>query len=170
MKRLRRRQYDPVIIEMTIGLVLCPFTALYRSFLGRCTLTNRTVGTIWWALSCWCRGFCHRTESDLFLFLSSEATGSWSPFPLIVSRDSFSLWIWARLQNARSTSNFNGCHYIFLIYHYITIYDCVPHFCDLSALVGCWSSVFIRRIIYKFLNKCPFDCTAVAVSGKVDRS
>ena len=47
---------------------------------------------------------------------------------------------------------------------------CVPHFYDLSALVGCWSSVSIRRIIYKFLNVCPFDYTAVAVSGKVERS
>ena len=36
-----------------------------------------------------------------------------------------------------------------------------------STLVGCWSSVYIRMIIYKFLNVCPFDYTAVAVSGKV---
>ena len=48
---LRRRQYDPEIIEKTIGLVLGPFTALYRSFLKRCTLTNKAVGTIWRALS-----------------------------------------------------------------------------------------------------------------------
>ena len=46
LKRLRRRQYDPAIIERTIGLVLGPFTALYRSFLKRCTLTNKAVGTI----------------------------------------------------------------------------------------------------------------------------
>ena len=46
VKRLRRRQYDPEIIERTIGLVLGPFTALYRSFLMRCTLTNKAVGTI----------------------------------------------------------------------------------------------------------------------------
>ena len=59
---------------------------------------------------------------------------------------------------------------IFLIYFYITIYVCVSHFYDLSALVGCWSSVSIRRIIYKFLSVCPFDYTAVAVSGKVERS
>ena len=51
VKRLRRRQYDPAIIERTIGLVLGPFTALYRSFLKRCTLTNTAVGTIWRALS-----------------------------------------------------------------------------------------------------------------------
>ena len=42
------------------------------------------------------------------------------------------------------------------------------NFYGLSALVGCWSSVFIRRIIYKFLNMCPFDYTAFAVSGKVE--
>ena len=46
VKRLRRRQYDPVIIERTVCLVLGPFTALYRSFLKRCTLTNKMVGTI----------------------------------------------------------------------------------------------------------------------------
>ena len=34
-------------------------------------------------------------------------------------------------------------------------------------MVGCWSSVYIGRIIYIFLNVCPFDYTAVAVSGKV---
>ena len=44
VKRLRRRQYDPAIIERTIGLVLGPFTALYRSFLKRCTLTTRRLG------------------------------------------------------------------------------------------------------------------------------
>ena len=42
------------------------------------------------------------------------------------------------------------------------MFDCWP-----SALVGYWSSAFVRRIIYKFLNVCPFDYTAFAVSGKV---
>ena len=51
VKRFRRRQYYQVVIERTIGLVLGPFTALYRSFLKRCTLTNKAVGTIWRALS-----------------------------------------------------------------------------------------------------------------------
>ena len=41
VKCLRCRQYDPAIIERTIGLVLGPFTALLRSFLKRCTLTNK---------------------------------------------------------------------------------------------------------------------------------
>ena len=51
VKRLRRRQYDPSIIETTIGLVLGPCTALCRLFLKHCTLTNKAVGTIWRALS-----------------------------------------------------------------------------------------------------------------------
>ena len=51
---------------------------------------------------------------------------------------------------------------------YITIY-LWQHFYDLSALVGCWSSVSIGKIIYKFLNVFHFDYTAVAVSGKVVR-
>ena len=51
IKRLRRRQYDPLIIERTIGFVLGPSTALYRPFLEHCTLTNKAVWTIWRALS-----------------------------------------------------------------------------------------------------------------------
>ena len=47
VKRLRRRKYNPLIIERTICLVLGPSTALYRSFLKHCTLTNKAVGTIW---------------------------------------------------------------------------------------------------------------------------
>ena len=43
--RRRRFQYDPAIIERTKGLVLA-FTALYRSFLKQCTLTNKAMGTI----------------------------------------------------------------------------------------------------------------------------
>ena len=46
VKRLRRRQYDPLIIETTIGIVLGPCTALCRLFLKHCTLTNKAVGTI----------------------------------------------------------------------------------------------------------------------------
>ena len=46
VKRLQRRQYDPAIINMTIGLVLGPFTALLRSFLKHCTLTINPVVTI----------------------------------------------------------------------------------------------------------------------------
>ena len=34
------------LLNWTIGLVLGPFTGLYRSFLKRCSLTNKAVGTI----------------------------------------------------------------------------------------------------------------------------
>ena len=37
----------------------------------------------------------------------------------------------------------------------------------LSALDGCWSSVFIKRIIYKFLNVRSFDYTASVINVKV---
>ena len=51
VKPLRRRQYDPLVIDKTIGLVLGLSTALYRPFLKHCTLTNKAVGTILRALS-----------------------------------------------------------------------------------------------------------------------
>ena len=51
VKRLRRRQYDPLIIERTIGRVLGPCTALYKPFLKHCTLTYKAVRTIWQVLS-----------------------------------------------------------------------------------------------------------------------
>ena len=57
--------------------------------------------------------------------------------------------------------------YIFLLYHiYHLCFTCID-FYDLSAWGGCWFDVYIRRFIYKFLNVCPFDYTAVAGSGKV---
>ena len=57
--------------------------------------------------------------------------------------------------------------YIILLYHiYHLCFTCID-FYDLSALGGCWFVVYIRRFIYKFLNVCPFDYTAVAGSGKV---
>ena len=39
-------------------------------------------------------------------------------------------------------------------------------FYDLSALVDCWSSFSIRRIIYNFFNVCPFDNMAVVLVSK----
>ena len=70
VKRLRRRQYDPLIIERTIGLVLGTSTTLYGPFLDHCTLTNKAVGFYITGLVQTC----------------SEATRSWSSSPLIVSR------------------------------------------------------------------------------------
>ena len=55
----------------------------------------------------------------------------------------------------------------------VYLVKCIARKCNdmtfycLSALVGCWSSDYIRRINYKFLNVCPLDYTALAVSVKV---
>ena len=59
--------------------------------------------------------------------------------------------------------------YIFLlynIYHLCFTCTCIDLY-DLSAWGGCWFVVYIRRFIFKFLNVCPFDYTAVAGSRKV---
>ena len=50
VKRLRRRQCDPGIIEKTIGLVHGPSSAICRLFLKHYTLTNQ-AGTTWRAFS-----------------------------------------------------------------------------------------------------------------------
>ena len=123
VKRLRRRKYDPLIIERTIGLVLGPSTALYRSFLEHCTLTYKAVGTILRDLSktpqrrlwepnrrsnffsppanLWV--VTYMTEISLIVTLNNQFTlpylrGDKTSSPLIASRDSFSPWTWARFQ------------------------------------------------------------------------
>ena len=62
-----------------------------------------------------------------------------------------------------------GCHHIYFCYIIFIIYALRVSidFYDLSAWGGCWFGVYIRRFIYKFLNVCPFDYTAVAGSEKV---
>ena len=152
VKCLRRCQYDSAIIERIICLILGPNT---EHSLSVALWLRRRLGP-WMGL----------------VLTSSETTGPWFPSPLIVSRDFFLIWTWARVQTAPSTTFFNGCPYIFLIYYYISLcmFVCVQHFYDLSGLVGCWSPVSPRRIIFTFLDVCPFDYTAVVVSGKVERS
>ena len=82
----------------------------------------------------------------------------------------FSLLTRTRVQTLHSTAYFYGCINILLIYNHITIYVNAPHSYDLTTLVGCWSSVSIRMIIFNFRNVYPFDYTVFAVSGKVERS
>ena len=153
VKRLRRRQYEPANIDRTKGLVLGPFTALKRSILQRCSLTDKAVGTIWWALS---KPPQRRQGPDprpLWLLVGTpSAFGPELAYKLHVA----SLLLWMTL-------------YIFDIPLYYYICLCTT-FYGLSALVGCCSSVSTRRIIYKVLNLCPFSHTTVAVSGKVKRS
>ena len=58
-------------------------------------------------------------------------------------------------------------NFFYALYYIYHLCPTCNDFYDLSAWGGCWFVVYIRRFIYKFLNVCPFDKTAVAVSGKV---
>ena len=151
VKRLRRRQYDPLIIEMTIGVVLGPSTALYGPFLKHCTLTNKAVGTILWALS---KPPQRRQGHDLRPFWLLVGTLSAIRPELAFSRAEHSL------PYSDITIFIFGILYLLSMLY-------VYQFYDLSAWGGCWFVVYIRRFIYKFLNVCPFDYKAVAGSGKV---
>ena len=51
----------------------------------------------------------------------------------------------------------NMSPYIFLLYYIYHLCLTCNDFYDLSAWGGCWFVVYIRRLIYKFLNVCPFD-------------
>ena len=131
---LRRRQYDPVIIERTIGLVLGPFTALYRSFLKRCTLTNTAVGAIWRALS---KPPQRRQGPDprpIWLLVGTpSALGPELAYRLHVAQPTLMdvpLYFW---------------------YYMILLYMFVYHiFMNTLLWLVVWSSVSIRRIIYNF--------------------
>ena len=99
---------------------------------------------------------------------SSEVIGSWSSSPLIVNRDSFIAWTRVRFQFGRNTVFSNGFHLVFLIfYSYYHRCLCIAIY-DLSALDGCWSQVYIRRILYNILM-CPFYWTDFADKMKVVR-
>ena len=150
-KRIRRRKYDPLIIEWTIGLVLGPSIVLYRSFLEHCTLTNKAMGTIWREVL---KPSQRRQGPDprpLWLLVGTPLDLG----PELASR---------RAEHSHS----GGCLNIFSISCFYDLTYLCNNFYDLSVLVGCWSSAFIRRnFFYKFLIVCPFDYTAFGVSGKV---
>ena len=80
---------------------------------------------------------------------SSEEAIPWSSSRLIVSRDSFSLWTWARVQTARSIAYSNGCRYIFLLQCFNNHICLCLHFYDLSAC----SSVDTWSLLGRFFNK-----------------
>ena len=133
-----RRQYDPVIIERTIGFVLGPSTTLYKPFLKHYTLTNKAVGLY------------NGPWPNLF-----RGKRVLIPSPLSVSRDSYSPWTLARIQTARNKACSSGCHYIILIYEIFM--------CAISKLVnpakdsrciidgiteaskGCWFDTTVRH-------------------------
>ena len=143
VKRLRRRKYDPLIIERNIGLVLYPSTALYGSFLAHCTLTNKAVGTIWRDLS---KPPQRRQGPDprpLWLLVRT---------PLVLGPEIPS--------GLAGHSHFCRCLYIFLIYCFYLLTCLCNNFYGLS-------SAFIRMIIYKYLNVCPLITRLLRLVGRL---
>ena len=109
-------------------------------------------------------------------------SGSWTEpgvlactlqFTVILKNPAKCLWRW----EPDRRNNFFGppahlCRHMYIYILYICLLffhlTCLcNNFYGLSALVDCWSSAFKRRIIYIFLNVCPFDYTAFALNWKV---
>ena len=159
VKRLRRRQYDPVIIERTIGLVLGPFTALYGSFLKRCSLTNKAVWTIWRPLS---KPPQRRQGPDP------------RPLWLLVGTPSaFGPELAYRLRIAQPTLNLMDVpiYFWYTIIHVILLYMFVYHIFMTSPL---WLAVGPQSLKEDYLQI--FKCVSFwlhescGLSGKVERS
>ena len=113
---------------------------LYTPFIKR-TLSNKAMGSIWWALS--------KTSQRRLL---------------VGTPSSLEPELAYRLGGAYSTLK-NFILYFDILFNHLRFLctDCYY----LSPLVCCWSTVSIRMDIYKFPNVCPFDGTAIAGSGKV---
>ena len=151
VKRLRRRQYDPLIIERTIGLVLGPSTALNSPFLKHCTLTNKAVGTIWRALS---KPPQRRQGPDLRPLWLLVGTPSAIRPELAFSRAEHSL-----PYSDVTISIFATLYLSSMLYVYRFLWPL-----RLGWLLVC---CLYKEVIYKFLNVCPFDYTAVAGLGRL---
>ena len=112
-------------------------TALYRSFLKHCTLTNKAVGTIWRDLSKPPQRRQGLDPRPLWLLVGT---------PLVLGPELAS-------RRAEHSLLWRMSLYIFDKLFYIL--TCLGNnLYGLSALVGCWSSAFIRRINYNFFFKC----------------
>ena len=142
VKRLRRRKYDQVIIERTIGLMLGSSTSLYRFFLKHCTLINKAVRTI-------CRDSSKRTQR--------RQCPDHCPLWLLVGTP---LVLGPKLTSRRASIAYSGgCLYIFW---YTVLSPHILCFCLLLVL-----GLHKENYLHFILNMCPFDYTAFAVSGKV---
>ena len=135
--RHRRRQYGSVIIKRIIHIVLGPSTALHRPFIERCALTNKAVGTMWRVLSKPPQRRQGPEPRPLWLLvgtpsaLGHELASRWAPHSLLL-----------RVQLDISK----------YITEYFDPLKCLSTgFFYLFALIGCWSSTSIGRIIYIIL-------------------
>ena len=133
-----------------------PSKVLYRPFLEHCTLTFKVVGTIWRALS---KPPQRRQGPDLCPLCLLVGTPS-AIRPELASR---------RAEHSLPYSDITIYIYIYLLFYIYHLCFTCNDFYYLSAWGCCWFVVYtcIMMFIYKFLNVCPFDYTAVAGSGKV---
>ena len=106
---------------------------------------SRNCANKCWYMSLYFMIFCRTAILNLLIPSSS---------PLIVSPDSFSPWTWAHFQTSRALSTLADVFIYFWYTVFITLHVCNNCY-GLSALVGCWSSAFIRS----YLQWCPFDYT-----------
>ena len=147
-----RRQYDPLIIERTIGLVLGPSTALNIPFLKHCTLTNKAVGTIWRASS---KPPQRRQGPDL------------RPLWLLVGTLSAIRPEFVSTQAEHSLPYLDVTIYILNIW-YSSHMLCVNRFLwplQLGWLLVC--CLFREFFFLQIFNVCSFDYMAAAASGNV---
>ena len=145
-QRLQLRNYDLVIIERTIGLVLGPSTALYRSFLKHCTTPNKAMGTIWRDLS----KLPQRTQGPdprpLWLLVGTSSVLG----PELASR-------WA-------VHSLRWQMPLYIFYHVTCL--CSNLYC-ISALVGCWSSGLLKKDNLHIFKCVSFWLQDFAVSEKI---
>ena len=124
VKRLRRRKYDQVIIEMAMDLVFGPSTALYSTVL---TPTNKAVGNIYEGLVQISQRRQGPDRRHLWLLARTYESPDQSLFP-----------------DGRSLAYSGGCLYIFLIYccYHLT---CLCNYFMASPL---WLAVCPRSLLW----------------------
>ena len=132
-----------------IGLVPGPYTALYRSSLKHCTLTNKAVVTIW------------RDFSE-----SPQRRQDPEPRPLWVLHGTPSV-LGPKLASRRAQSCLAYSVYIseilFLSPYMLVLWFLWPLRFGLLFVLGLHKRDFFLQI----LNACPFDYIAFVVGGKV---
>ena len=134
-KRVRHRQYDNVIIERMIGLVLGTSTTFHRPFLKLFTLTYKEMGTIWRTLS-----NSPQRQQDLDPCPSDCYSKLLQPLHL------------CSLTLGPSTALSSGYHYIFLILH-LYLYN---HRCFVYCIFITSPLEMAFFLVFFYINIFPF--------------
>ena len=93
---------------------------------------------------CWCRGFCHRTESDLFLFLffntqSWQTLASSGHYCVPMHTNLFNMFCFSCQGKSRDVVYHRMCLFLWLIFAqhglfeiHLTVYSALPRLTDLG--------------------------------------